>query len=172
MGDNGLERVEHALEVAFVHGIEVLFIPCQDTGVDMGSGPYAGAIEAAEDFLGTIDQLLEGFELGLILGVLNNFDPCARRSQFLDQLLVTGLTENQVVVPTHHLASQGRHHVVPGVEKNGDPSLAGIACLRLYIRRLHAERGSAGHARQPHASHPQEVTARSLGLFLFFLFVY
>ena len=47
-GDDRLQRVEYGLEVSLVHGIEVLFLPRQNTGVDVGSGPYAGAIEAAE----------------------------------------------------------------------------------------------------------------------------
>jgi hypothetical protein len=55
--DNGLEREEHALEVAAVNSIEVLFRSRQGAGIDVVACPYAGGIEATEGFLGTIDKL-------------------------------------------------------------------------------------------------------------------
>ena len=62
----------------------------------------------------------EHLGIGLILGVGNHFDLRPELAQFLDQRLIPGVAEDQVVIPPCHLAGQGRQHVVPGFKENHD----------------------------------------------------
>jgi hypothetical protein len=128
-GEQRSQRVEHGLDVSLIHSIEILVLRREDAGVYVDSGPDTGGIETTEGLLGAIDQLLNGVGPGLILGARYHLDLGPELAQFLDQLLVPGIAENEVVIPAHHLAGQGRHHVVPGVEKNGDPLLARLRTL-------------------------------------------
>ena len=165
-GEQRSQRVEHGLEVSLIHRIEILVLRGEDAGVYVGSGPDTGGIEAAEGLLGAIDQLLDRLGLGLVLGVRHHLDLRPELAQFLDQLLVPGIAEDQVVIPAHHLAGQGRHHVVPGVEKNGHPPLARAGLVRLRAGRLKPQRGRTGETRQSEA---KEVAARAPYRWLSFL---
>ena len=137
----------------------------------MRPGPDAGGIEPTEGVHGPVDQFLDRVGLGLVGRIRHDLNLRAQASQLVGQA-VLGVAQNKVVIPARHLARQGGHHVRLRVGENHYALLARTACLRVHLRRLRAESSRAGEARQPHASHPQEATARGLSLFLFFLLVY
>jgi hypothetical protein len=103
---------------------EILVLCREDASVYVDSGSDTGRIKTTEGLRGAIDQLLDRVGFGLVLGARHRLNLRPELAQFLDQFLITGIAEDQVVIPAHHLAGQGRHHVIPGVEKNGDPLLA------------------------------------------------